>query len=181
MIHIWTADGYESDKWSSQWISNLSNWNKEAWKKKASLFQLLKLEIHCDDHFSLLFVMLLTNTMLCPRARRGSVSECINKYNYVINKNIFTDLRFAWLSQSGITMLLEIPNNSSQLEVWSFLNQSTRSGPDCRFHPLISWLRDAYFLKTKMAVRELGLLSLAPSAQSCAFVLFVFVFASFSM
>ncbi len=34
MIHIWTADGYESDKLSSQWISNLSNWNKEAWKKK---------------------------------------------------------------------------------------------------------------------------------------------------
>ena len=24
---------YESDKWSSQWISNLSSWNKEAWKK----------------------------------------------------------------------------------------------------------------------------------------------------
>ncbi len=23
----------ESDKWSSQWISNLSNWNKESWKK----------------------------------------------------------------------------------------------------------------------------------------------------
>ncbi len=34
MIHIWTADVYESDKWSSQWISKLSNWNKEAWKKK---------------------------------------------------------------------------------------------------------------------------------------------------
>ncbi len=33
MIHIWTADEYESDNWSSQWISNLSNWNKEAWKK----------------------------------------------------------------------------------------------------------------------------------------------------
>ena len=34
VIHIWTADVYETDKWSSQWISNLSNWNKEAWKKK---------------------------------------------------------------------------------------------------------------------------------------------------
>ena len=33
MIHIWTADIYEGDMWSSQWISNLSNWNKEAWKK----------------------------------------------------------------------------------------------------------------------------------------------------
>ena len=68
----------KSDKWSSQWISNLSNWNKEAWKKnqgfngirtgdlcdctsiaevmglnffQASLFSLLKLEIHCDDHY----------------------------------------------------------------------------------------------------------------------------------
>ena len=27
-------DKYEGDMWSSQWISNLSNWNKEAWKKK---------------------------------------------------------------------------------------------------------------------------------------------------
>ena len=33
MIHIWTADIYEGDMWSSQWISNLSNWNKEEWKK----------------------------------------------------------------------------------------------------------------------------------------------------
>ena len=33
MIHIWTADIYEGDMWSSQWISNLSNWNEEAWKK----------------------------------------------------------------------------------------------------------------------------------------------------
>ena len=33
MIHMWTADIYEGDMWSSQWISNLSNWNKEAWKK----------------------------------------------------------------------------------------------------------------------------------------------------
>ena len=33
MIHIWTADIHEGDMWSSQWISNLSNWNKEAWKK----------------------------------------------------------------------------------------------------------------------------------------------------
>ena len=33
MIHIRTADIYEGDMWSSQWISNLSNWNKEAWKK----------------------------------------------------------------------------------------------------------------------------------------------------
>ena len=37
MIHIWTADVYEGDMWSSQWISNLSNWNKEAWKKKSGL------------------------------------------------------------------------------------------------------------------------------------------------
>ena len=37
MIHIWTADIYEGDMWSSQWISNLSNWNEEAWKKKSGL------------------------------------------------------------------------------------------------------------------------------------------------
>ena len=33
MIHIWTADICEGDMWSSQRISNLSNWNEEAWKK----------------------------------------------------------------------------------------------------------------------------------------------------
>ena len=33
MIHMWTADIYEGDMWSSQWISNLNNWNREAWKK----------------------------------------------------------------------------------------------------------------------------------------------------
>ncbi len=34
---LWSISSYESDKWSSQWISNLSKWNKEAWKKNSGL------------------------------------------------------------------------------------------------------------------------------------------------
>ena len=33
IIHIWTAVVDESEGWSSQLISNLSNWKEEAWKK----------------------------------------------------------------------------------------------------------------------------------------------------
>ncbi len=50
LLKICDKKEFESDKWSSQWISNLSNWNKP---EKNSGLQLLKLEIHCDDHLSL--------------------------------------------------------------------------------------------------------------------------------
>ena len=37
IIHIWTADVDESEEWSSQLVSNLSNWKEEAWKNWSGL------------------------------------------------------------------------------------------------------------------------------------------------
>ena len=34
IIHIWTAVVDESEEWSSQLFSNLSNWKEEAWKNQ---------------------------------------------------------------------------------------------------------------------------------------------------
>ena len=48
MIHIRTADVYEGDKWSSQWISNLSNWNEEVWKNQG--FNYLHFSFFQPDH-----------------------------------------------------------------------------------------------------------------------------------
>ena len=117
IIHIWTTVVDESEEWSSQLISNLSNWKEEAWTNQGFngirtcnlrdavamlyqlsyeaslpmydfiaqwashwycrghgfesrwspeffrllLFQLLKLEINCDDHSSLSKVVVLIN------------------------------------------------------------------------------------------------------------------------
>ena len=85
ITHIWTVVVDESEEWSLQLISNLSNWKEELKKSgvqrdsklwpplyqyhgghgfkscsnpdffQTSSFQLLKLEINCDDHSSLSF------------------------------------------------------------------------------------------------------------------------------
>ncbi len=124
---------------------------------QASLFQLLKLEIHCDNHLSLSY----------PVIRSSYMNHFIYITSYCSLSFVLLTVAIAWFSQNVLIMQFSRFRDSLWLLKLIWITQSdclfwaqNKQSPDCLFWALYKWKFRSWIWLNKVLITWLVLVGM---------------------